>query len=192
MSEATTREPARRADAQRNREALLSAARTLLAERGLAVQVDELATAAGVGVATLYRNFDSREDLIRAVLEDHTRAMIARLREAISGLAPDRALEAAVHEVAAHLADFRDLIDVAVRFRRTERSAPVLDEFLEELGGVLARAQADGSARLDVTLDDLSGLVLGIGLAPADPEGRARMCEVVLAGLRAGARSGRR
>ncbi len=70
-----------RADAQRNRDAVVEAAGRLFTERGTTVSLDDIARAAGVGSATLYRNFPTREDLLREVLagwEDQVRAAGAK------------------------------------------------------------------------------------------------------------------
>ncbi|MFD0891150.1 helix-turn-helix domain-containing protein, partial [Streptosporangium algeriense] len=62
--------PALRADAARNRERVTAAARRMFAERGLDVPFEDIARQAGVGVATLYRRFPTREDLVAAAYED--------------------------------------------------------------------------------------------------------------------------
>jgi AcrR family transcriptional regulator len=70
-----------RADAQRNRDAIVDAARALFTERGATVSLDDITRAAGVGPATFYRNFPTREDLLREVLagwEDQVRAAGAK------------------------------------------------------------------------------------------------------------------
>ena len=59
-----------RADARRNREAILRAARAAFDAEGIFAPIDGIATAAGVGNATLYRNFPTRDDLLAAVIED--------------------------------------------------------------------------------------------------------------------------
>ncbi len=77
-----------RADAERNRAAIVAAARRLLAEHGLAISLEDVAAEAGVGSATLYRRFASRDELASVVLEqqmadyaDRTEADLARSRE---------------------------------------------------------------------------------------------------------------
>ncbi|SEL54425.1 DNA-binding transcriptional regulator, AcrR family [Blastococcus sp. DSM 46786] len=60
--------PSLRADAARNRDAIVAAARTVFAEHGLGASLDEIARRAGVGNATLYRRFPSREELVQAAL----------------------------------------------------------------------------------------------------------------------------
>ncbi|MFI7388145.1 TetR/AcrR family transcriptional regulator [Streptomyces sp. NPDC049813] len=75
----TTREPSLRADARRNREAILDAASDLFARRGESVQMDEIAERAGLGVGTLYRHFADKQALRAAI--------IGRRFEAMTGLA---------------------------------------------------------------------------------------------------------
>src|SRR5215213_2730431 len=75
-----------RADAARNRAALVTAAREVMAERGLEAALDDIARRAGIGNATLYRRFPRRIDLIAAVfadrMADHARAVQAALEAA--------------------------------------------------------------------------------------------------------------
>jgi AcrR family transcriptional regulator len=65
-----------RADAQRNRDAILTAARELFDAEGILAPIDGIATRAGVGNATFYRNFPTRDDLLAAVMDDSVRAII--------------------------------------------------------------------------------------------------------------------
>jgi AcrR family transcriptional regulator len=77
--------PPKRADARRNEEALLSAAAAVFAESGVAAPVREVAARAGVGVATIYRHFPTRADLIVAVF----RHQVEECAEAVPGLLAD-------------------------------------------------------------------------------------------------------
>ena len=73
-----------RADAAQRREAIISHARHLFAERGGDVALEAVAAASGVGIATLYRNFPSRRDLVQAVITDTVQQIleaVARARE---------------------------------------------------------------------------------------------------------------
>jgi AcrR family transcriptional regulator len=82
----------RRADAVRNRAAIVDAAGTVFAERGVAVAMNDIAVAAGVGIATLHRNFPTRESLVVAVyLTD-----IDRLCEGVDDLLAEQAADAAL------------------------------------------------------------------------------------------------
>ncbi|MCQ1994833.1 TetR/AcrR family transcriptional regulator [Arthrobacter sp. zg-Y1171] len=80
-----------RADAARRREAIVAHARHLFAERGGDVALETVAAASGVGIATLYRNFPSRDDLIRAVVQDTVEGILEAANEARAGLETDAA-----------------------------------------------------------------------------------------------------
>ena len=86
MTMSSTGEPVQgasaRSDAVANRESILEAARQLFAEKGLAAEVREIAERAGVGVGSLYRHFDSREGLVRAVMEAAAEELVQSLRVA--------------------------------------------------------------------------------------------------------------
>src|SRR5690348_15442072 len=70
----------RRTDAVVNHARILEAAQSVLAERGMDMEVNEVADRAGVGVGTLYRHFANREDLVRAVLAQAFEDVLSRLR----------------------------------------------------------------------------------------------------------------
>lgn len=92
-----------RADARANREAVVAAAAAHLATHGIDISLTAVAEQAGVGIATLYRNFPTRDDLVRAVLEDleaRMFALIERYRPRIP-VDPEAAWTAFGHEVAA-------------------------------------------------------------------------------------------
>lgn len=80
-----------RADARRNREAILTAAREVFDDEGILASIDAIAARAGVGNATLYRNFPARDDLLAAVMEDSVRAIIEESAD-LDGLEADAAL----------------------------------------------------------------------------------------------------
>ncbi|MDN3903877.1 helix-turn-helix domain-containing protein [Arthrobacter sp. YD2] len=80
-----------RADAVQRREAIIGHARHVFAARGGDVALEAVAAASGVGIATLYRNFPSRDDLIRAVIEDMVREILAIVAEARAAAAKDPA-----------------------------------------------------------------------------------------------------
>lgn len=71
-----------RADAARRREAIIRHARHVFAERGGYVALEAVAAASGVGIATLYRNFPSRADLVQAVIADTVQQILAAVAEA--------------------------------------------------------------------------------------------------------------
>lgn len=142
-----------RADAARRREALILAARDVLAERGHDAPLDAIAARAGVGIATLYRNFPTRDDLAHAV---------ARRTLDEAGAAADRALAAMTSDPERAWAEF---VDTAVRLRLgalipaliVESYRELPDDVLEIREGTKARvtelvhaAQQAGLVRDDV------------------------------------------
>src|SRR5215212_10297175 len=108
-----TPEPrALRADAERNRRRILDAARTVFAEHGLAVGVDAVARAAGVGVGTLYRRFPTKQDLLRAIVEDRVDRLAERFAEAAQIDDPWSAFARAAEEFAGAIARDRAFFEV--------------------------------------------------------------------------------
>src|ERR1700733_8237748 len=102
-------EPRRlRADAERNRRRLLDAATEIFCERGLEVGVGEIAQHAGVGRATLFRNFPSKEHLIAAIVVERMRESINQGRALVDDPDPGQALF--------------DLIDQSVGRQQTDRA----------------------------------------------------------------------
>lgn len=101
--------PPLRADARRNRERLLAAAESVLNERGVTASLDDIAKAAEVGNATLYRHFPSREKLIEAVYDQRIRGLCDRAGELLAAPEPGAALVAWLREVVAHLTTSRVL-----------------------------------------------------------------------------------
>src|SRR5215212_2780874 len=73
-----------RADAERNRERVLAAAREAFAEQGLDASTNEIARRAGVGIATLLRRFPSRDELVGAVFADRMSAYTAASADALT------------------------------------------------------------------------------------------------------------
>jgi AcrR family transcriptional regulator len=182
MVESTGRGRRLRADAQRNRERVLTAARDAFATLGPAVSLDEIAVRAGVGPGTVYRHFPSKQALFAAVAELRVRDLVHDIRvlhEAPDpGVAFDGLLARLVEE-AEHKRDLTEAIAVP---------GPLRAELHEALGALLVRAQQDGAVRPDIALADLLALLKGLLAAlhdVADPAQGARLLAVVRDGLRA-------
>jgi AcrR family transcriptional regulator len=104
----TTRSPRPlRADARRNRDAILSAARAVFDADGIFASIDGIATAAGVGNATLYRNF--RNDLLAAVIEDSIGDLLKESDELEREMPADDALSEWLYRLAWQLRIWHDL-----------------------------------------------------------------------------------
>ncbi|GAA2136399.1 TetR/AcrR family transcriptional regulator [Streptomyces synnematoformans] len=151
------RQPRLRADASRNRERIIDAAREAFVEWGPDVPLDEIARRAGVGNATVYRHFADRRELILQVTLESMRRVTALAEAALTddGTEPFEALRRFVHRGADErigslcplLADGFDAAAPEVVDTRNR-----LDTALEDL---MARARADGTLRDDVGVGDL-------------------------------------
>jgi AcrR family transcriptional regulator len=151
-----------RADAQRNRRRLLDAATEMFCERGLEVGVGEIAQRAGVGRATLFRNFSSKEHLIAAIVVERMNEAIARGHELLE--APDAgvALFALIDEMVGRQQADRALFDaVADIWLANSEIRAAHHELIGVLESLLIRAQQAGAVREDVGAVDVLMLVKG-------------------------------
>src|SRR5689334_435596 len=107
----TTDTPVRslRADAQRNRDKLLSAATAAFAEGGEEVALEAIAARAGLGIGTLYRHFASREALICAAYRSEVDALCAAAADLLEAMPADRALRAWTERFADYIAAKRSM-----------------------------------------------------------------------------------
>lgn len=145
----------RRVDAARNHERIVVAARELFASAGVDVSVREVARRAGVGVATLYRHFPTREELVDAVLEGTFEEVVAvaeaALDEEDAWLGFARFLERML-ELHARNRGLKDVVESGGRGRATamrQRIRPLAAR-------LVARAQEQGALRPDIAPQDLS------------------------------------
>lgn len=186
----TTMQRPRRADAQRNYDRIVAAARTAVAQRGGDIVLEDVARDAGVGIGTLYRHFPTRQALFEAVFLDEA----LELRDRVGELADDPSpLDALVTWLRLHM-DFaahgQSMGAAVMNLKHTEGSdmQRAFIEMREAGATLLRRAQDAGAVRSDVDLSDVIRLVHGIVLinerAP-DPERAERMFDVVVAGIRA-------
>lgn len=182
MSEITPR--ARRSDAQANHTALLTAAVRLFAERGSDVAYEEIAHRAGVGRATLYRHFPTREDLLAAILD----AILDDLQLTSERLPDDPsrflALFRACLELQEHTLPFIDCVTRATPPPTLERLRARLEALFAP---PLREAQANGIVRTDLAASDVRILLLMLSsVARRSPLGddRARAIELTEAMLR--------
>jgi AcrR family transcriptional regulator len=171
-----------RADARRNFEAVLAAAKDSFAVNGPDASLEEIARQAGVGIATLYRNFPTRADLLGAVYFDEIEAL-ATTAEDVGDLEPWDALVVWLRRFIGYMATKRALIDGINRdsdLFRASRGA--LYSSVEPL---LERAQASGDVRPEITSSDLLLLFSGLlSVTYTDEEQRSRVLDLGLAGIR--------
>ena len=180
-----------RADAQRNIDALLAAAKEEFAEQGVDVNVRAIAARAGVGTATLYRHFPLRSDLITAVFHREVDACAAEAPQLAATHDPGEALELWIRRYATFIATKRGLA-AALHFGDPAfKALPAY--FAQQLGPVLQAlldAAVDaGAIRDGVDPLDLLGAVAKLCIPPlgTDDTSRAnRMITLLIDGLRYG------
>ncbi|SEH01189.1 DNA-binding transcriptional regulator, AcrR family [Nonomuraea solani] len=186
----TTRTKRLRADAQRNRDLLIGAARELFGARGLDVSLDEIARTAGVSSGTLYNHFPDRADLVEAVFADRA-ATVVRIAE--HALAMDDAWAGLVHflervcELQAADRGYNDLVS------RRGPQAPPTETHLrgyELMKQIIERARESGALRADCTLEDMAFVTWGTArtveaTAGIRPQAWRRHLALMLDGLRA-------
>jgi AcrR family transcriptional regulator len=156
-----------RADAQRNRDAILNAALAIFDAEGIFAPIDGIATAAGVGNATLYRNFPTRNDLLAAVIEKSIVEIIDASAELEREMSADDALREWLQRVAWQLRIWNDL-PTCIATSIEDATSPVQDvatRLTNRTRYFLDRAKVDGSASHYVTADELFELVTAISWA---------------------------
>lgn len=180
-----------RADARRNHEAIVAAAIAAFDAVGLQVPLDDVAKSAGVGNATLYRHFPTRDALVFAALENR----LADLGEVAQGLLsaedPGAALDSWLLTLAAYLRAW-DGLPRAIQLALDDRSSPLAEAsqaIRDQTASLLARAQGASGVRADVQVDDICSVVASIASA-ADARGDSeeallRMVRIVSSGVRA-------
>jgi AcrR family transcriptional regulator len=160
-SQRETRARPLRADAQLNRDRILNAAAKLFAERGLSVPLEEIAGHAGVGVATLYRRFPTRAHLAAAAFERNISQYTDAVDRALANPRPwdgFRALVFEACELQASDASLRDLLTTA--FPASSAIERRINEAVEKVKELIARAQDEGSLRPDVVVADVVVMLL--------------------------------
>ena len=156
-----------RSDARRNRERIVAAASELFAEHGADLCVDDIARKAGVGQATIFRRFPTKDDLVVAMFEQRI-VEAAEAVEEIAGTVADpwEALAAAMAEIAGRQARDRGMSQVA---SAQAIGAPELREARARIaapfGDLLRRAQEAGAVRDDLVTEDVLFLVTAAGHA---------------------------
>jgi AcrR family transcriptional regulator len=176
----------KRADARRNYEKILAAARDAFAERGASTSLEEIARRAEVGIGTLYRNFPNRQALLEAVYVDEVQDLCRSASE-LDGLAPWDAFVAWAHRLVGYLATKQALAHELLNYLdRDAELFKVCRVSLFEAGEpLLTRAQDAGVVRPDVSIGEVIQMVMGIAKIPAaDPAQNQHILRVALDGLR--------
>ncbi|GAA4708987.1 TetR/AcrR family transcriptional regulator [Pedococcus ginsenosidimutans] len=177
-----------RADAQRNLERLLLAAREVLRESGAEASLEEIARRAGVGIGTLYRRFPTRLSLLEAVYREDVDSLGAQAQRLVEDEEPWVALEKWVWVLLDYVATKRALFQALVDAvgRDSELLTHSRQAVNDAAAAVLHHAQDAGVARKDVEPSDLLRLVGGCTMmGELDPAQQERVVSIVLGGIRA-------
>jgi AcrR family transcriptional regulator len=176
----------KRADARRNHECVLAAAREAFAEHGESTSLEEIARRAGVGIGTLYRHFPNRQTLLEALYVNEVED-VCRSAELLDGADPWQELNDWFERLIGYLATKRALAHELLDY--LDADAPLFKECRAELFAagepLLKRAQDASVVRADVDFSDVLHMVAGISKMPASEPGQAeRILRVALDGLR--------
>jgi AcrR family transcriptional regulator len=179
-----------RADARRNREKVLAAARAVFSENGRDAQMDDVARRAGVGVGTVYRHFPTKEALIEALMVDSFQAIAAKAEAALEIEDPWEAFSCVLWRGAEILAADRALSEVFASIPGAmEQAMPTVEGLQESVARIMDRAQQAGVLRDDVVVDDIPMIMCGVGSATKKEhrcsESWRRHLMILLDGLRA-------
>ena len=179
-----------RADARRNREAVMAAAKKLFADQGLDAQMPDVARDANVGVGTVYRHFPTKDDLIAALVAERFERLAQKAREALQAEDAWEGMSDFIRFSAQIQADDRGLCEVMgsrAEVMDAAARAAGLPELCERL---VKRTQRSGQLRRDLTWEDIPMIACGLGRITQAAAGPAtgrwpRLLEIILDGLRA-------
>jgi AcrR family transcriptional regulator len=176
----------KRADARRNEEKLIAAARDAFAENGVATSLEDIARRAGVGIGTLYRHFPTRPALLEAVYLEEVQE-ICSSADRFAAADPWEALTGWLRLYAGFAATKRALFDELLPYIGQDAEVFQSCKTVIRATGdaLLQRAQEAGAVRTDVTFMDVARMVGGIAtVRMAEQDEIERILEVALDGLR--------
>jgi AcrR family transcriptional regulator len=176
----------KRADARRNYEKILSAAREAFAEGGESMGLEEIARRAGVGIGTLYRHFPTRQALLEALYLDEVEE-VCRSAAQLDGGDAWEALNTWFERFIGYLATKRALAHELLNY--LDQDAPIFRDCRASLFAagepLLQRAQEAGAVRPDVSFAEVMQMVMGIAKVPTtDRQQVERLIRIALDGLR--------
>ncbi len=184
----TVAERPMRADARRNYERLVAAAREVFATSGGDASMEAIAKQAGVGVGTLYRHFPKRIDVVEAVYRTDVDNLVSEAERAACELEPWAGLVSWLQAFVRYALTKRTfLTELYEAFEKhPELKVNARERIEQALGLVLARAQAAGVARKDVDQSDLMLLVGAMCMGATFTEEQSeRLLAMILDGLQA-------
>jgi AcrR family transcriptional regulator len=176
-----------RADAARNRDIVLAAATRAFASAEDEPSMRAIARAAGVGIATLYRHFPTRESLVDAVYQDQLTRLTLGATELLKQLPPAEAMRRWMDLFGDWLATKHGMVGTLVAMIESGEIADARTELLDAITTILDAGAAAGDLRADVSAEDIAASLLGIFGVAGKPEQRAqasRLLNLLMDGLR--------
>jgi AcrR family transcriptional regulator len=178
-------EPARRADAERNRDKILTAARNAFADSDADISMAEVSRRAGVGMATLYRNYPGRQELLEALYADEVES-VCRAAETVDGETPGAVLAAWLRRFFAFSTGKRHIASELLK--HTDRSNPLFDtnraRVIAAGRPLFDAAQRAHEIRDDLTLEQILDMVIAIATIHGDTRYLEPILRTTLDGLR--------
>jgi AcrR family transcriptional regulator len=175
----------RRADAERNRDKILAAAHAAFADPDAEVSMAEISRRAGVGMATLYRNFPGRRELLEALYAERIGAL-CEAAETVSGETSGEVLVTWLHQFFAFVTSKRAL--AAELLDRSDGAIPLMGEgrsrVLAAGRPLLEAAQRSGEVRNDLSLEQITDMVVAIARIHGDLRYLEPILQAALDGLR--------
>jgi len=184
-----------RADARRNREKVLAAARAVFSEQGVDAQMDDVARRADLGVGTVYRHFPTKDALLYALSDELFAVVAVYVRTLLTLDDPWEAFTRAMWFGAEKTAGDRAFTEILAAVRTgPARTCPGKEDLNVTVGEIMELCKAAGKMRPDAIIDDIPLLMCGVGSAAAMehsvPDAWRRHLAIMLDGLRAEAASG--
>jgi AcrR family transcriptional regulator len=178
-----------RADAARNRNQLLEVATRVFLSADTEPSMRAIAREAGVGIATLYRHFPTRESLVDAVYRDQVERLTTGARELLASLPPPAALRRWAELFGDWIATKNGMLDTLLAMIESGEIAHgrTQAELLAAIEQILAAGRATGELRADVTAEDIAAGLIGIFTVARPPEHAARadrLLGILMDGLR--------
>jgi AcrR family transcriptional regulator len=178
-----------RADARRNRDGLLEAAKAAFAEVGAEASLDEIARRAGVGIGTLYRHFPTRDAIVEAVYRREVQQLAEAAPRLVDSMAPAEALRAWMRLFIDYIAA-KKVIAPALKSSVGGGSAVYADSSVrinEAIGLLVERARESGDIRPSADPADLLRALIGVAYVNSAPDWEAsarRLIDLLIDGLR--------
>jgi AcrR family transcriptional regulator len=190
ISDTNSEERALRADARRNRQAVIAAAKKLFADQGLDAQMPDVARTANVGVGTVYRHFPTKDELVAALVSERFDRLAEQARQSLQMDDPWEGISSFIRFAAQMQADDRGVCEVIGSRPEMMDAAARAAELPALCDQLVKRAQRSGQLRKEIVWEDIPMIACGLGSVTQAAVGPARgrwprLVEIILDGLRA-------